>query len=121
MLDEYCEIYRQNKIDVNRIDSIFRVISELWNIFGDNIFKRVNAEGNFEGVLNVAILESLVGVIIENGYTIDSEFIDKYKYIMQKIYEDDVLGNEKSPFSDNTGTYLAIEKRYKICESMFGE
>ena len=39
---------------------------------------------------------------------------------MQKVYEDDVLDTEKSPFSANTGTYRSIEKRYEICESIFG-
>lgn len=121
MLDEYCEIYRNNRIDEKRINSIFRVIKELWNLFGNDIFKRVNSEGEFEGILNIAILESIVGVIVENDYIINKELFKKYKYKMQKIYEDDVLDTEKSPFSANTGTYKSIEKRYKICESIFGE
>ena len=121
MLDEYCELYRNNRIDEKRINSIFRVINELWNLFGNDIFKRVNSEGEFEGILNIAILESIVGVIVENDYIINKELFKKYKYKMQKIYEDDVLDTEKSPFSANTGTYKSIEKRYKICESIFGE
>ncbi len=120
MLDEYCEIYRNNKIDVNRINSIFSVIKELWDLFGEDIFKRVNSEGKFEGILNIAILESLVGVIVENDYAINQELFQKYKQKMQKVYEDDVLDTEKSPFSANTGTYRSIEKRYEICESIFG-
>lgn len=121
MLDEYCEVYRHNKVDENRVHSIFRVITELRNLFGNDIFKRVNSEGEFEGILNIAILESLVGVIIEKDYIVNQELLNKYKHKMQEIYEDDVLGTEKSPFSANTGTYKSIEKRYKICESIFGE
>ena len=121
ILDEYCELCRNKNISEDRIKNFFGVLNELLQIFGEqNIFRRVNSDGEYEGVLNIGILEALLGTITEEDIPIKKDIEKQYKNVMRRIYDDAILDKEPNPFSANTGTEEMIKKRYEIIKEILG-
>ncbi|KGR73403.1 hypothetical protein NX86_00605 [Streptococcus phocae subsp. salmonis] len=121
ILDEYGELNRKDKINANRLEIIFSYIEQLVDLFQkNNVFRRVNSEGEFEGVINISILESLVGSFVESQKKIPNNFIDTYKKELTKLWDSYVLEEQDNPFSTSTGSLESIQNRYEIFESMIG-
>ena len=121
ILDEYCELCRNRNISEDRIKQFFKILHELLQIFGsENIFRRVNSDDKYEGVLNIGILEALLGTIVEEGISVKEDIESMYKSIMKRIYEDAILDKKPNPFSANTGTEEMIKKRYEITKEIIG-
>ena len=96
-------------------------MNKLLQIFGEqNIFRRVNSDGEYEGVLNIGILEALLGTITEEDIPIKKDIEKQYKNVMRRIYDDAILDKEPNPFSANTGTEEMIKKRYEIIREILG-
>jgi hypothetical protein len=121
ILDEYCELCRNTNISEERIKNFFKILNKLLQIFdGQNIFRRVNSDGEYEGVLNIGILEALLGTIIEEDILVKEDIENQYKTVMRRIYDDAILDKEPNPFSANTGTEEMIKKRYEITKEILG-
>lgn len=121
VLDEYGERHRNTVISVNRLDMIFSYIEQLVDLFQKNhVFRRVNSEGEFEGAINIGILESLVGSFVESQKPIPDNFIDVYKRELNKLWDSYILEEQENPFSTSTGSLESIQKRYDVFESMIG-
>ncbi|MGT2959224.1 hypothetical protein A9Q68_09570 [Streptococcus bovimastitidis] len=121
ILDEYGELYRNTEISQDRLKAIFSYIEQFVDLFQKNhVFKRVNSEGEFEGIINIGILESLVGSFVESNKVIPDKFIDIYKKELTKLWDSYVLEEQENPFSTNTGSLESIQKRYEIFKSMIG-
>lgn len=119
ILNEYCENKKNERLDSRRVEYIFESIVEIKDKFEDiNMFRKVNSNGEYEGLMNISILESLIGAIVEckihsHEYIIDEE---KYKHNMKKVVEDSISGRENNPFSFSTGAIESMKNRFKICE-----
>lgn len=121
ILDEYGELNRDNEINFGRLKIIFSYIEQLVDLFQKNhVFRRVNSKGEFEGVINIGILESLVGSLVESNKTIPNNFIDTYIRELTKLWDSYILEEQDNPFSTSTGSLESIQNRYKIFESMIG-
>ena len=121
ILDEYCETYRNSEVSEKRIFHFFEGLDILLDIFGENnIFRRVNSDNKYEGVLNIGVLEALLGTIVEEKIEVSKDIEDKYKNVMRSVYDDAILNKEPNPFSANTGTEEMIRKRYKITKEILG-
>ena len=121
ILDEDCELCRNTNISEERIKNFFKILNKLLQIFdGQNIFRRVNSDGEYEGVLNIGILEALLGTIIEEDILVKEDIENQYKTVMRRIYDDAILDKEPNPFSANTGTEEMIKKRYEITKEILG-
>ena len=121
ILDEYCELCRNKNISEDRVKKFFGALNKLLQIFGEqNIFRRVNSDGEYEGVLNIGILEALLGTITEEDISIKKDIEKQYKNVMRRIYDDAILDKEPNPFSANTGTEEMIKKRYEIIREILG-
>ena len=123
ILNEYCEEKKQETIDSSRINFVFDTIGELKEIFiKENMFRRVNHNGDYEGLMNISILESIIGVIVEakmnkQDYKIDEE---AYKVNMKQVYERSISGEQNNPFSFSTGAIESMKSRFNICETIIG-
>lgn len=121
ILNEYCETNKSDKIDDNRISYIFDAITELEEHFYSNdLFKRVNSDNEYEGLMNTSILEAIIGVIVEyktlnKSYQINE---NRYKNKMKEIYEASILGDIQNPFSTSTGSIESMKRRFNICEEI---
>ena len=121
ILDEYCELCRNTNTSEERIKNFFKILNKLLQIFdGQNILRRVNSDGEYEGVLNIGILEALLGTIIEEDILVKEDIENQYKTVMRRIYDDAILDKEPNPFSANTGTEEMIKKRYEITKEILG-
>ena len=121
VLDEYGEYHRNTEISVDRLEMIFSYIEQLVDLFQKNhVFRRVNSEGEFEGAINIGILESLVGSFVESQKPISDNFIDIYKRELNKLWDSYILEEQENPFSTSTGSLESIQKRYDVFESMIG-
>lgn len=118
ILNEYCEKQKNEGLDDRRVKYIFETIRELENNFeSKNFFRRVNSRGDYEGLMNISILESLVGTIVEcklNDYEYSINE-DEYKKQMKKVYQDSISGEKNNPFSFSTGAIESMNNRFKIC------
>ena len=78
------------------------------------------SKNNYEGLMNISILESLIGTIVECKSNNEQYIIDdnRYKDTMKSIYEESISGNENNPFSFSTGAIESMKKRFAICESI---
>ena len=131
ILNDFCEEQRQNEIPSDYIESFSKAINFASMIFENstNMFRRVEKDENgnlmFSGNLNIAILESMLGVIIQRKLylkTIDFQKTKKkYMYIMYETLEDGRSKKVENPFSTSTGTEKAIKSRFAICEKFFEE
>lgn len=86
------------------------------------MFRRVNHNGDYEGLMNISILESIIGVIVEakmnkQDYKIDEE---AYKVNMKQVYERSISGEQNNPFSFSTGAIESMKSRFNICETIIG-
>ncbi len=121
ILNEYCEKNKEEILDDKVVEYIFEAVKELVAKFGyNNIFRRVNSEDEYEGLMNTSILESLVGAVVEqknknSGYKIEEH---RYKEIMKIIYNDSISGKKNNPFSYSTGTIESMKKRFSICKDI---
>lgn len=121
ILNEYCETNKSNEVDDNRISFIFDAITELEEHFSSNhLFKRVNSDNDYEGLMNTSILEAVIGVIVEyktlnKPYQINE---NRYKNKMKEIYEASILGYIQNPFSTSTGSIESMKRRFNICEEI---
>lgn len=121
ILNEYCETNKSNEVDDNKISFIFDAITELEDHFNSNhLFKRVNSDNNYEGLMNTSILEAVIGVIVEyktlnKSYQINE---NRYKNKMKEIYEASILGDIQNPFSTSTGSIESMKRRFNICEEI---
>ena len=121
ILNEYCERKKEECIPQKKVEYIFESISELKKVFKNTeIFRRVNSKNNYEGLMNISILESLIGTIVECKSNNEQYIIDdnRYKDTMKSIYEESISGNENNPFSFSTGAIESMKKRFAICESI---
>ncbi|SUO90548.1 DUF262 domain-containing protein [Streptococcus uberis] len=121
ILDEYGELNRDTTINSEQLKTIFLYIEQLVDLFGQNhVFRRVNSKGDFEGVINIGILESLVGSFVEFRKPIPKNFIEIYKRELNKLWDSYILEEQENPFSKSTGSLDSIQNRYKIFETMIG-
>ena len=78
-MDEYCEKNKDKTITETYIQKIFNHIETLILIFGEkHVFRKINSDGKFEGNLNMGILESLLGTLLEQNRTVPEDFKDIY-------------------------------------------
>lgn len=123
ILNVYCEDnnIRNKKIDNIVISNFNLAIDKLFNIFADkrNICRKLfKIKNRFEysSKLQITILESMLGLLMENeNINILGDVESKYKVIIGEIYS---RINDFNPFSENTGTYESIMKRYKTIEDL---
>jgi hypothetical protein len=121
ILNEYCETNKSNEVDDNRISFIFDAITELEAQFTSNhLFKRVNSDDEYEGLMNTSILEAIIGVIVEYKTLNKSYQINEntYKNKMKEIYEASILRDIQNPFSTSTGSIESMKRRFDICEEI---
>lgn len=121
ILNEYCETNKSNEVDDNRISFIFDAITELEEQFTSNhLFKRVNSDDEYEGLMNTSILEAIIGVIVEYKTLNKSYQINEntYKNKMKEIYEASILRDIQNPFSTSTGSIESMKRRFDICEEI---
>lgn len=122
ILDEYCEKNKDKTITETYIQKIFNHIETLILIFGEkHVFRKINSNGKFEGNLNMGILESLLGTLLEQNRTVPEDFKDIYIDEMQKREDSYVLGEDINPFSASTGSKKSIIDRYLIFSNILGD
>ena len=105
------------------IKNFEEVIDELFDNFNkENLFKRVNKDGKYEGLLNISILESLIGIMLEFKMKKKDYFLSEEKYleVMKKIYIEAIEKKKINPFSTSTGSEESIKKRFLYCEEIIG-
>lgn len=130
ILNSYCEKNKKEIIRHEYLLDLSKAINLMYAIFEDRkyIFRKVEkvkGEGLvFVGNLNVSILEAMIGVAVEKRLTVENvnpkEIKNRYMNTMFKILERSFNREEENPFSVSTGTLLAIQKRFEICEEILG-
>lgn len=119
ILDEYGEIHKNDTLDSNYIDKVFKYLDALLTIFSEkNIFRRVNMEGKYEGTLNIGILESLLGCMVKKEFDIPNNFEKLYVKSMMDLSSDTILNEQSNPFTTSTGARRSILLRYEFFERM---
>ena len=129
ILNQYCEEHREENISQDYFDKFEKAIEVLYKVFTNekNICRRVekNRDNALEymGNLNIAILEAMLGLIIEK-YDLIKNFTkieERYKVIMNNIIQKSIDGTGTNPFSVSTGTKQAIISRFEICNRILVE
>ena len=123
ILNEYVEKNNDKEIEEEYFKNFERVIDELFDNFNkENLFKRVNKDGKYEGLLNISILESLIGIMLECRIKKKDYFLSEEKYleVMKKIYIEAIENKKINPFSTSTGSEESIKKRFLYCEEIIG-
>ena len=123
ILDEYGEKMKEQEIPIDRVTLIFSRLSELLNYFNKNeIFRRVNLERKFEGTLNIGIMESLIGVLINNSeIQLPTTFKEDYKTELGILFDSYTAEKNQNPFSISTGSVSSIKERYDIFNNIISE
>ncbi|GIM28435.1 hypothetical protein CPJCM30710_11010 [Clostridium polyendosporum] len=125
ILNEYCERKRNDIISKDYIAEFEKAMKFLHKVFSSNdMFKRVeviNDQYVFSGNLNVSIMESFMGTILntasESIVEVDS-IRGRYCEIMYKTLEKSQKKEEDNPFTTSTGSLESIENRFKICKKI---
>ncbi|MFW5458212.1 DUF262 domain-containing protein [Streptococcus hyovaginalis] len=120
ILDEYGEENKEDSLKIEKISSIFENIRILLKLFGpQKIFRRVNSDGEYEGMTNFAIMESIVGVMTEENIKLSCDFEKNYVATFTNIWDSYILDEADNPFSASTGSISSIINRFEIIRSLF--
>ncbi len=123
ILNEYCELKRNESIPedfISRFDKSISIIPRIFNKRKD-AFKRVEKDIDnsyiFPGNINISIMEAFLGVLINNNnFDLDEKRIyDNYCEIMNKTLLNSLKKVEDNPFTTSTGQEDMINKRFDLC------
>lgn len=122
ILDEYCERNRNNSINERDIDEFYSKLEDLLKHFDNTeIFRKINIRKEFEGILNVSIMESFMSVIVSNNVDITPVLKNKYIEVLYSVIEKDYREGEKNPFTTSTGAEKSYTDRFKYCTEIISE
>ncbi|MDO4667089.1 MAG: DUF262 domain-containing protein [Streptococcus sp.] len=110
ILNDYCENNKDKKMDTHFIDKFDKTLNDLNSKFKiDELFKKVNSNGDFHGNRNNNIAESLIATTIICNSEIPENVFENYKKYISRNIEN---------FSTNQITIDRLNKRRKICENI---
>lgn len=124
ILNDYCEVKRNQGIELEFVDLFEKSIKKSIEILGDvdNFFRRVekneNDQTTYEGNLNISIMESFIAKLMvkRNFDNIDvAKIKSNYDEIMYSTIQDGLKKKKSNPFTTSTGAIKAINERLKIC------
>ena len=126
ILNNYCEIKREEEVSEEFIDKFTSIIEFYFEVFKESkeIFKRVemvDKEYKFIGNMNISIMDSLVGVLLNEETKLTPEKVkENYVKIINKTYRDSIEHGIENPFTTSTGILVTILKRYEIARNILG-
>lgn len=127
ILNEYCEMNRTEKLDVSYNDKLNDALTFLKKVFEveERLFRRIELDKNsffeYAGNMNISILESLLGTIIEEKEALhisEEKIENNYKEIMYDTLKKAIEKKHENPFTTSTGSLDSIKRRYEICRKI---
>lgn len=112
ILNDFCETEKDSQIDLEFVDEFDNQLSNMLSIFKDNeIFKKVDSNGNYHGNRNTNISEVFLAAAIVHKTKIDTKIVDRYK---QEIH------TEIDKFNVNKMNNDLLNQRYEVCKRILG-
>jgi len=110
ILNDFCEANKNSYINKNFVTKFNEKLVILLEQFGpNNIFKKVDSNGNYHGNRNNNIAEVLLATAILNDSLIDDGVVARYEAFISKNIE---------KFAVNKITEELIEERHDVCKSI---
>ncbi|NTK03518.1 DUF262 domain-containing protein [Enterococcus faecium] len=112
ILNDFCEHEKDSQIDQKFVKDFNKQLKNMLNFFSvDEIFKKVDSNGNYHGKRNTNISEVLLATAILHNPKFDSEIIERYK---KEINE------EIDKFNTNKMNDDLLNQRYEVCKRILG-
>ena len=112
ILNDFCETEKDSQIDLEFVDEFDNQLSNMLSIFKENeIFKKVDSNGNYHGNRNTNISEVFLATAIVHKTKIDTKIVDRYK---QEIH------SEIDKFNVNKMNNDLLNQRYEVCKKILG-
>lgn len=112
ILNDFCENEKDSKIELEFVEEFDTQLGNMLSVFEDNeIFKKVDSNGNYHGNRNTNISEVFLATAIVHKTNINENIVDRYKHeIHTKI----------DKFNVNKMNNGLLDQRYEVCKRILG-
>ncbi|WP_054115606.1 DUF262 domain-containing protein [Enterococcus sp. RIT-PI-f] len=112
ILNDFCENEKDSEIELEFVEEFDTQLGNMLSVFEDNeIFKKVDSNGNYHGNRNTNISEVFLATAIVHKTNINENIVDRYKHeIHTKI----------DKFNVNKMNNGLLDQRYEVCKRILG-
>lgn len=112
ILNDFCENEKNSKIESEFVEEFDTQLGNMLSVFKDNeIFKKVDSNGNYHGNRNTNISEVFLATAIVHKTNINENLVDRYKH---------EIHTEIDKFNVNKMNNGLLNQRYKVCKRILG-
>lgn len=112
ILNDFCENEKNSKIESEFVEEFDTQLGNMLSVFKDNeIFKKVDSNGNYHGNRNTNISEVFLATAIVHKTNIKENLVDRYKH---------EIHTEIDKFNVNKMNNGLLNQRYKVCKRILG-
>ncbi|WP_368742653.1 DUF262 domain-containing protein [Enterococcus casseliflavus] len=112
ILNDFCENEKNSKIESEFVEEFDTQLGNMLSVFKDNeIFKKVDSNGNYHGNRNTNISEVFLATAIVHKTNINENIVDRYKH---------EIHTEIDKFNVNKMNNGLLNQRYKVCKRILG-